>query len=154
MPLNRIKAVLADKGVTAAQLVPYLPDCQSEACMSYITQGRANMTKDDLQAMCEQLRVKPSDVYIMKDLDYSPLVTPRRPKIAQEDNRDRSGRIWMDAGNEEAKERILAQAKRNGYDGWQKMLDLLVTVLNLMDTGLLKLEDGEHDGLQCDTETD
>ena len=147
MPLNRIKAVLADKGVTAAQLVPYLQDCQSEACMSYITQGRANMTKDDLQAMCEQLRVKPSDVYSMNDLDYSPLVTPRRPKIAQDDNRDRSGRIWMDAGNEEAKERILEQAKRHGYDGWQKMLDLLVTVLNLMDAGLLKLEDGEHGGL-------
>ena len=144
MPLNRIKAVLANKGVTAAQLVPYLPDCQSEACMSYITQGRANMTKDDLQAMCEQLRVKPSDVYGMKDLDYSALVTPRRPKIAQEDNRDRTAEFSAEFADRDSKERFKQIINDLGFKTWQAwFMGMCAVTMNMH----ADRKDGEHDRL-------
>ena len=150
MPRVKLGSILHKQRISAASLVPLLTDVRNASELSTIVNGHVMPTVTDLAKLCDILGTNPSDIYpTVADLDYTALmlVTPHRPKFELKDNRDRTGRIWMDAGNEEAKERILEQAKRHGYDGWQKMLDLLITVLNLMDTGLLKLEDGEHDGL-------
>ena len=148
MPRVKLGSILHKQRISAASLAPMLTDCRNASELSTIVNGHVMPTVADLNNLCLVLNVKPTDIYpTAADLDYASLMPdkPKRPDIAQDGTRDRTGRIWMDAGNEEAKERILAQAKRHGYDGWQKMLDLLITVLNLMDAGLLKLPDAQQD---------
>ena len=146
---NRIRVLLAENHETAKSIVPMLPDVD-RVSMSYIVQGRVLPTKDTLNAMTAALNCETKDLYDLADIDLAnslslvpeveglSLSKPTFPAI-KSDARDRSGRIWMDAGSEGAKDRVLEQAKRHGYDGWQQLLVLLETVLNLMDSGVVDI---------------
>jgi len=146
---NRIHVLLAENETTAKSLCKLLPDVD-RVSMSYIQQGRVLPTKQTLNAMTAALNCEKKDLYDLNDIDLAnslslvpeveglSLSKPTFPAI-KSDARDRSGRIWMDAGSEGAKDRVLEQAKRHGYDGWQQLLVLLETVLNLMDSGVVDI---------------
>ena len=146
---NRIRVLLSENNTNAKLLTQRLYDAD-EVAMSYIVNDRALPTKRDLNAMTAALNCEVKDLYDLNDIDLAnslslvpeveglSLSKPTFPAI-KSDARDRSGRIWMDAGSEGAKDRVLEQAKRHGYDGWQQLLVLLETVLNLMDSGVVDI---------------
>lgn len=150
---NNISVQLAKNHTTAKALVADMRRQQhtdfDRVSMSYIVQGRVLPTKDTLKAMTEKLGCETKDLYDLNDIDLThtldlvpevdddTIYNHRSPVITATSDRDRSGRIWMDTGSAEAKDRLLEQAQRHGYERWQQLLVLLETILNMLDAGML-----------------
>lgn len=149
MPIfNSIKGALAMRNTTAAELSRLLPDANTEAIMSYITQGRVIPTKTDLQKACDILDCSPSDLYNMVDLDYSSIKkTPAKAFPKLDRNRDRSGRIWIDSGNEDAKNSLYTMICDLGMDGWQGWYRAMLGITEYMHADMMKMKEREHEGL-------
>ena len=67
---NKIKDMLARKGISAAALSREMPD-MDKVCMCFITGGKAMPTRSGMQAMCGILGCKPTDLYREEELNLN-----------------------------------------------------------------------------------
>ena len=72
MARNRIKAVLAERGMSAKALADCVEDC-NPAIVSYIANGKALPTPECLKEMCSRLGCSPADLYDATDVDLPSL---------------------------------------------------------------------------------
>lgn len=69
MSSNRIRVVLADRGLSAKALTDQMGGIVNTAIMSYIMNDKALPTRDWLKRMCEVLNCRPEDLYDATDTD-------------------------------------------------------------------------------------
>jgi len=67
---NRIRVMLAEANTSAAKLAEKMPG-MNKVCMSFIQQGIALPTREGMEAMCEELECKATDIYDEKELDLN-----------------------------------------------------------------------------------
>lgn len=72
MARNRIKAVLAERGMSAKALADCVEDC-NPAIVSYIANGKVLPTPECLKEMCLRLGCSPVDLYDATDVDLPSL---------------------------------------------------------------------------------
>lgn len=146
--LNRIKAVLADRNTSAAQVARVLPDANTEVPMSFISQGKVLPTRDDLEAMCAELHCTPVELYPdLQSIDLAGVLREKKAFPKLDRNRDRSGRIWIDSGNEESKNNLYQMICDLGMDGWQGWYKAMLGVTEYMHADMMKMKEREHEGL-------
>lgn len=106
---NNIKAMLASRKMTAAELASRLPDENNSVVMSMIASGKTMPTKRVLDKMCEVLNCSPTDLYATSDLHLEGDAESSgydHSWSSQSDGREQI-RVWMPPVERESLERAV-----------------------------------------------